>query len=423
MIKRDLFKSMRTHLSQKEITLIIGPRQAGKTTLMKALEWGLRQNGEKTLFLSLDIETDSRFFASQVSLLQKIQLEIGAAKGYVFIDEIQRKENAGLFLKGIYDMDLPYKFIVSGSGSLELKEKIHESLAGRKRVFELGTVSFEEFVHFKSQYRYENKLHEFFDLHPAQARIFLEEYINFGGYPRVITAETRFEKQKINAEIFQSYIEKDISYLLNVQKTENFTALVRLIASQIGNLVNYSELSATLGLSHETVKHYLWYLEKTFVLKKVTPFFSNIRKELTKSPSYYFCDSGMRNYIAGTMGNSLEGSDAGFVFQNFVFGLLQKHLPVGLQTINFWRTKDGAEVDFVVSLGDRLLPIEVKFQEMKKPAVSRSFRSFLNAYKPISAVIVNLSLEQKTREQDAVVSFLPFWKVSKAMEEFYFENA
>src|SRR3989338_795584 len=376
MIKRDLFKSMRTHLSQKEITLIIGPRQAGKTTLMKALEWGLRQNGEKTLFLSLDIETDSRFFASKVSLLQKIQLEIGAAKGYVFIDEIQRKENAGLFLKGIYDMDLPYKFIVSGSGSLELKEKIHESLAGRKRVFELGTVSFEEFVHFKSQYRYENKLHEFFDLHPAQARIFLEEYINFGGYPRVITAETRFEKQKINAEIFQSYIEKDISYLLNVQKTENFTALVRLIASQIGNLVNYSELSATLGLSHETVKHYLWYLEKTFVLKKVTPFFSNIRKELTKSPSYYFCDSGMRNYIAGTMGNSLEGSDAGFVFQNFVFGLLQKHLPVGLQTINFWRTKDGAEVDFVVSLGDRLLPIEVKFQEMKKPAVSRSFRSF-----------------------------------------------
>src|SRR3989338_8710725 len=162
MIKRELFGELKTHLSQKEITLIVGPRQAGKTTLMKALEAGLRQNGEKTLFLSLDIEPDSRFLASQVSLLQKIQLEIGTAKGYVFIDEIQRKENAGLFLKGIYDMDLPYKFFVSGSGSLELKEKIHESLAGRKRIFELGTISFQEFVNFKTEYKYSAKLAEFF---------------------------------------------------------------------------------------------------------------------------------------------------------------------------------------------------------------------------------------------------------------------
>lgn len=423
MIKRDIFDSVRAHLSQKEITLIVGPRQAGKTTLMKALESRLSQHGERSLFLSLDTETDYRFFVSQVALIQKIELEIGTAKGYVFIDEINRKENAGLFLKGIYDMDLPYKFIISGSGSLELKEKIHESLAGRKRVFELGTVSFQEFVNFKTKYAYENKLSEFFDLHPLFARRFLEEYTNFGGYPRVIIADRRSEKEKIIAEIFQSYIEKDLSYLLNVQKTENFAALVRLISSQIGSLVHYAELSATLGLSYQTVKNYLWYLEKTFILKKVAPFFKNIRKELTKSPVYYFCDVGMRNYIAGRMGDLLQGSDAGFVFQNFVFGLLQNRLPAGLRLLNFWRTKDGAEVDFVISSGNRVLPIEVKFQEMKNPTIKRSLRSFLHRYKPTQALVANLSLEEETREQETIVSFLPFWKISEAMEEFYFENA
>ena len=420
MIKRDLFKSMRTHLSQKEITLIIGPRQAGKTTLMKALEWGLRQNGEKTLFLSLDIETDSRFLVSQVSLLQKIQLEIGTAKGYVFIDEIQRKENAGLFLKGIYDMDLPYKFIVSGSGSLELKEKIHESLAGRKRIFELGTISFQEFVNFKTDYAYEDRVSEFMNLHAAKTRAFFEEYANFGGYPRAVTIETQAEKEKIIAEIFQSYIEKDISYLLNVQKTESFTALVRLISSQIGNLVNYSELSSTLGIASETVKNYLWYLEKTFVLKKVTPFFKNVRKELVKSPLYYFQDTGLRNYISGTMSKACAGRDAGFVFENFIFRLLSDCLPDLQRRIHFWRTKNGAEVDFVIESGDQVIPLEVKFQEMKEPAISRSFRSFLNAYKPARAMVINLSLAEETREQGASVSFLPFWKIGEAVKKFKF---
>lgn len=109
---------------------------------MKQLEEDLKKEGEKTLFLDLDRDLDRPFFSSQNRLIQKIEYEIGEKKGYVFIDEIQRKENAGLFLKGIYDMNLPYKLIVSGSGSLELKEKIHESLAGRKRIFELSTLEF-----------------------------------------------------------------------------------------------------------------------------------------------------------------------------------------------------------------------------------------------------------------------------------------
>jgi len=157
-IKRDLQKSLENHLLNKEITLIVGPRQAGKTFLMRIIQERLNKKGLKTLFMNLDIEADKKFFVSQNSLIEKIRLELGKNGGYVFIDEMQRKENAGLFLKGIFDSNLPYKLIVSGSGSLELKEKIHESLAGRKRVFELNTLNFNEFVNFKTEYRYKNKL-------------------------------------------------------------------------------------------------------------------------------------------------------------------------------------------------------------------------------------------------------------------------
>ena len=133
-IKRALLNDLKKHLKAKEISIIIGPRQVGKTTLMMELATELKKNSERVLFLNLDIESDKKFFDTQELLLRKIKLEIGES-GYVFINEIQRKVNAGLFLKGLYDLDLSYKFIVSGSGSLELKEHIQESLTGRKRLF------------------------------------------------------------------------------------------------------------------------------------------------------------------------------------------------------------------------------------------------------------------------------------------------
>lgn len=196
IIKRKLFNELKDHLKEKEISLIVGPRQAGKTTLMRSLKEFLDLQNERTVFLNLDFEPDKKYFVSQEALIKKIELEFGKEKGFVFIDEIQRKENAGLFLKGIYDLNLPYKFIVSGSGSLELKEKIHESLAGRKKIFELGTVSFDEFVNFKTDYKYENKLADFFALEKEKTLSFLTEYLNFGGYPRVILEPRFAEKSK-----------------------------------------------------------------------------------------------------------------------------------------------------------------------------------------------------------------------------------
>lgn len=409
MIKRNLFTELKDHLDNKEISLIIGPRQAGKTTLMLLLADDLNKQGEQTLSLNYDIERDREFFGSQEKLLKKIELEAGKGKAYVFLDEIQRKENAGLFLKGLYDMNLPYKFIVSGSGSVELKEKIHESLAGRKRIFELGTVSFDEFVNFKTGYKYENKLDDFFEIEKTQTRLLLEEFLNYGGYPKVVLAETKEEKIRIIDEIYSSYVEKDISYLLGVQKTEDFTRLFRLLASQAGNLVNISELSSTLGISIPTVKNYLWYLEKTFILEKITPYFKNVRKEITKAPVYYFYDIGMRNYAAGDFGRINLEDNIGFVFENYVFSALKEKIKNTASSIHFWRTKDNAEVDFIINSGKAIVPVEAKKQNLKQPEITRSLRSFIIKYNPEKAYMVNLELSDEIKVGNTEVYFIPYY--------------
>jgi predicted AAA+ superfamily ATPase len=398
------------HLGHPEITMLVGPRQSGKTTILKRLEAGLLAGGQKTLWLNLDFEDDFHHVSSQGALLQKIHLELGKDGGVVFIDEIQRKENAGLFLKVLYDQGLPWKLVVSGSGSIELKEKINESLAGRKRMFELSTVSFGEFVDFKTGYRYTDKLREYFSTEPAKTDQLFREYLMYGGYPRVILAGTHQEKLATINEIYRSFLEKDIVYLLRVEKSDSFSNLVKVLASQSGKMVNHSELSATLGLSLATVKNYLWYLEKTFIVWKVTPWFTNIRKEITKAPVFYFRDIGLRNFASGSFG-AISDKEAGFTFQTVVHAMLRERFPLADTTIHYWRTKDKAEVDFVIRRGEMVTPLEVKYRDLKKLEIRRSFRGFLEAYHPLSAYIINKNLNHAELVGETRVQSLPYWEL------------
>ena len=411
MIKRRLLPELIKHLKEKEISLIVGPRQAGKTTLMKLLMHELTKQNQPSLMLNLDIEEDKKYFDSQEHLLRKIRLELGN-QGYVFVDEIQRKENAGLFLKGLYDMDLPYHWMVSGSGSLELKEKIHESLAGRKRVFELSTLSWEEWVDYRTSYRFEQNLGEFMELEATKTKALLEEYLSFGGFPRIVLEQELSEKRKIMSELYESYLLKDLVELLGIQKTEEFTGLARIMASQMGKMVNKQELSSTLGLHIHTINHYLWYMEKTFFIEKVTPFYRNIRKEICKAPVYYFSDLGMRNFALGLFGSSAPLLSDGFLFQNFVFHRLKDWVRDTSWQIHYWRTTNKAEVDFVVDQGVELIPVEVKFQNLLKPNPGRSLLSFLAQYQPKKAYIVHLGKEMRRIEGNTELVFLPFYRLA-----------
>ncbi len=407
-IKRTLFEGLASHLSAKEITLLVGPRQAGKTTLLSALLSRLEGEGSRCFFFNLDYQPDFQLFENQQKLVEYLALASGRQRAYVFIDEIQRKENAGLFLKGIYDLGLPYKFIVSGSGSLELKEKIHESLAGRKRIFELSTLSFEEFADYRTRYQFSGKLSQFLALHPEKAETLLLEYLNFGGYPRVVLEQSAREKVLVLQEIYQSYLEKDIQLLLQLEKSQAFVTMMRLLAVRIGQQLDYSALSRDAGLSFSTLKNYLWYAEKTFVLSLITPFFRNKEKEIAKAPQAYYRDLGLRNIALETAGRISSLKDTGFLFQNFVYSLLRQKLSDTLHSIHYWRTKGQAEVDFVVDKALNQLPVEIKASRLKQPEVSRSLRSFLIKYRPPEAWVVNRALSASVIIENTEVRFIPW---------------
>lgn len=409
LIKRSVLPELIEHLKSEEISFLIGPRQSGKTTLMLQLIERLKGDGKKYIYLNLDIEKDKVFFDSQTRLLEKVKSELGTNKGYVFIDEIQRKENAGLFLKGIYDMRLPYKLIVTGSGSIELKEKIYESLAGRKRMFEIYPLSFEEFVDFKTDYQYEGRLRVFFEVNQESGLELLREYMMFGGYPKVVLGESFEEKRFALEDVYKSFIEKDIQVLLRVEKSEILTALLKVVGSQSGRLVNFNELSNTLNISLPTVKKYLWYLEQTFILKKSSPFFRNVRKEITKSPIYYFIDPGLRNYLLDI--HSFDSIlDKGFLFQNFVFNEIERDVSSTASTLKFWRTKQGAEVDIVIDGYPAPIGIEAKYSKGEGVKIGRSMRSFSKKFNTKKCFIICLS-KGKTKE------ILPYWDASSVADK------
>ncbi len=409
MIHRSNYKKIIESLSKQEITIIIGARQVGKTTISQKVCQDLKEQGKKVLYLNLDIESDFANLNTQRDLLNKIKLEFGDSFGYVFIDEIQQKEDAGRFLKGIYDMNLPYKFIVTGSGSLELKEKVGEALTGRKYMLNMHTLSFKGFINYRTNYKYKDKLDDYCSVEKDKTHDYLQEYLAFGGYPKVVTSNNIQTKLDAMNEIFTSYISKDIAYLLGVRSPQKFVKLIKLLAVQSGGIINYSQLASDTNISVDTLKNYLWYAEQTFIISIVKPYFTNSKKELVKSPTVYFNDIGMLNFGTGIYGN--QHIHNGFVFQNFIYKLLQNKYETEINKINYWRTKDKAEVDFVIHELGNTIPIEVKFTKLKKTEISRSFHSFINKYSPKKAIIVNLDLETEIIIKETTVSFIPYWKL------------
>lgn len=301
-----------------------------------------------------------------------------------------------------------------GSGSVKLKEKIGESLVGRKLVIPLETVGFEEFLDYKTDYKYSERLDLFLSLEKEKGGLLLQEYLLYGGYPAVVTAQTVENKLRMMNEIYSAYVTRDISSLLGVQNPECYGRMLRLLAAEAGGLINISRLAAETGAAVPTINKYLWYAENTFVLKAVRPYGGNRSKEIVKSPIYYFTDIGFRNYMLGIFQYN-TGLRAGFVFQNFVFRILNKALRYSAATLHYWRTTDGAEVDFVIDKTTEVIPMEVKYSDIKAATLSRSFRSFVEKYKPKKAFVVNLSYSKKCTIGETEVCFVPYYLLERSL--------
>lgn len=401
MIKpRKIANTIEKWIDEKEIIILTGVRQVGKTSLLQLIEEKLRIKNvsEKNIFyLSMeDINILNTLNENPENIFKYVLNE--NKKNYFLIDEIQYLDNPSNFLKLLYDKySSKIKLIVTGSSSLELKANFQDSLAGRKVTFEINPLDFEEFLQFKnfSHIDYlpkkdlpDNIKKEFDDA--------LEEYLLYGGMPAVVLQDDKEKKIKLLDEYISAYINKDIRAIGKIENIANFNNFIKTISSQVGGLLNVNELSNTLNIDRRTLEKYLDLLEYTFVLYKSSPFLGNARSQITKMQKIYLFDNGIRNAILENFIAIDVRSDAGALFENFVYMELKKNIS---DKIFFYRTAGGGEIDFITENGGKIYPIEVKFKRLRKKIDERVIENFIaKSKKECLANVVNLSLDDASGE-------------------------
>lgn len=387
-IIRDLTQKLQNYLLGDEILLIIGARQVGKTTLLHQIVDILNNKRETSYFLNLeDPDYLSLLNESPKNLFKLFSFNLNK-KTFLLIDEVQYLNNPSNFLKYIFDeYKGKIKIIASGSSAFYLDKKFKDSLAGRKRIFYLYTLSFKEFLRFKKENELSQRNFTNLSFSEREKIIFYyQEYLSYGGYPRVVLAEPE-EKIDILRDLAYSYIKKDI-YEANIRQDEIFYKLFKILASQVGNLVNASEISATLGVSKTAIDNYLYVMQKSFHICLVKPFFKNVRKELSRMPKVYFFDLGLRNFFKGDFNLYSTREDRGQLLENALFRqLLEKY---ECSQIKFWRTIQKKEIDFIVD--------EKKAYEVKSKVVhvkKKDYQFFSENYPEMKLEFVSYDCSKK----------------------------
>ncbi|PKP46426.1 MAG: AAA family ATPase [Bacteroidetes bacterium HGW-Bacteroidetes-11] len=391
--ERELYSQIKLHIEKKEFTVITGARQAGKTTLLKKIYSDLREHGKTVSYFSME---DPGILAAANEHPEQIfkfsprpenPLTNGISKKiFLLIDEIQYLTSPSGFLKYLYDTYAEnLKLIVTGSSAFYLDTRFKDSLAGRKRIFMLGTLNFEEFLLFKNQQSLIDELvkirqtDEYLSPFAEPLNILLEEYIIYGGYPAVVLDPDFNDKKARLNELRNSFIKKDILEA-GLGNEEAFFRMMKLLASQTGNLVNRSELSSTLRIDVRTVETYLHVMQKCFHIMLIRPFFSNLRKELVKMPKAYFGDTGLRNTLLNNFSPLTDRDDRGALLENYLLKRLSTIF--GHEEVMFWRTASGNEVDFVIKENQNRKAYEAKFGN-QKPNHS-AVKAFKDAYPDFS---------------------------------------
>ncbi len=383
--------------------LIVGPRQAGKSTLV----WSLlaERLPAEVLFLLGEEERVRAWCGSPAAFLADLEEGFPEVRT-VFLDEAQHLDEAGLFVKGLVDGRRGLDVIVTGSGAFHLEARTRESLAGRAVRRRLLPFSVDEIVAFEAPAA------------PAarrqRRRDVMRRQMVLGGYPGVWLHERPLDELR---ELVESFVLRDASDRFRIERPEAFRRVLQLAAGQCGQMANLSEWAGLCGIAASTVSDYLSILEETWVVAQVPPFAEGRRREITHARRIHFYDTGLRNILLAATDADLERrADRGALLETFVFGEIQKALPLDAVVL-YWRAKGGAEVDFVVRRGERLVAVEVKWRDPGRP--SRSLKSFADAYRPHRALVACGSAEAR-REEDlsgVQVSYVPAEDVASEILE------
>ncbi|MCC6221647.1 MAG: ATP-binding protein [Deltaproteobacteria bacterium] len=366
MIRRIYAQDMDKYLKAQKVFVLYGPRQVGKTTLVRSY---LASCNYKYRFdTGEDLEVRNLFSSQSLKEIKEY------AQGYdlIVIDEAQYIENIGLGLKLLVDHVPQIRVIATGSASFELASKVGEPLTGRKVSRVLYPISQMELLGELNKY----------DL---KAR--LAEYLIYGSYPEVITEATLTEKREILRELVNSYLLRDILQLERVKSPKILVDILKLLAFQIGKDVSLSEIASGVKVDYKTVARYLDILQKTFVIFAIPGFSRNMRKEVQKNKRYYFVDNGIRNALI-TNFNSLENrGDVGALWENFIVVEKLKINEYQRQFLNFyyWRTYAQEEIDLVSEGDGKLSAFEIKYSASK----AKFPNTFKNAYPTSSLHVIN----------------------------------
>ncbi|MDR0620240.1 MAG: ATP-binding protein [Bacteroidales bacterium] len=390
-MERDILEKLTEHLSEKEFTIIVGARQTGKSTVLSQLAEYCKRRNIPTV--SINLEDKNMLFEMDkhpLNILNYLSTLSGAdkkKKTVVLIDEVQYLKDPSNFLKLLYDeYHDKIKIVATGSSAFYIDRKFIDSLAGRKKIFYLFTCSFGEFLRMKNmddlyaEYLHIKQNIKAKTLSITEMRVCFEEYIQFGGYPAVITEKTEENKIERLRDLRDSFVKRDILEA-DIRDEKSFYNTFRVLASQTGGLVNVNEISRTLGIKNDTLSRYLYILQKCFHISLSKPYSNNLRNEIVKMPKVFLLDTGMKNILLNNFNTIRQRQDSGEIWENMIYRELCRTYTA--DNVFFWRTTQGNEVDFIISpdAGDTFA-IEAKFHQRQ---ISESkYKKFMERYPEIS---------------------------------------
>ena len=382
---RKIYNKQEEILENKKLIFIVWPRQVGKTTFLKKIFSSL--NTENKQFLNLENIEYHKFFKKFSDLENFINKNYNKKyweRFYLFLDEFQKVKDIDYILKLIYD-EMPFvKVILSGSNNIEINKNIKESFAGRKRIYYMWPLDFEEFVIWKENLEYE-KLERFMNnpINEAKIKNYLKEYMIWWAYPDVVLESNQDKKKQILSDIFDFWFNRDI--VLYTKKMYEFKELTRQLAYYSWNILNYAKLASLSNLSSPTVKQFIEILKETFIVFTQRPFFRNKLKEINKAPKLYFIDPWFRNWFI----NRFEFFQEEYcvLFENFIFSDLIK-TKYRIDELKFWRTSDEKyEVDLVIE--HKKKAYELKYKENLRDSDLKWLKKFSSLYPDFETKVIN----------------------------------
>ena len=413
MLSRKILRKLKEQAKDKKISLLLGARQVGKTTLLKGLYMELSKKN-KCLFLDLDVLSNYEKVSTFENLISTLKLngyrEDQKDFFYLFLDEFQKYPNIARIMKNVYDNFNNIKIYASGSSSLGIKDRVQESLAGRKKINELFSLDFEEFLWFKQN---DKLIKNFLNIKGLKGENLystlkefnelLKEFIIFGGYPEVVLESSKEKKMEVLSSIFDLYVKKDLVEYLNIEKILKVKKLIEFLSVNNGQKIKYEEISRLISLNFNDIKKYIEILRETYIIEILKPFYTNKNKELVKIPKVYFIDNGVRNFFINNFNDLSLRNDVGFLFEGFV---LSEFLKRGIKNLKFWQDKNENEVDIIIDKNFIQIPIEIKFKQNLKSEDFQGIKAFLKDYpKTKKGYLINLGSQKKSKKFNLIFPY------------------